>query len=714
MHIFIDLAEKIIIFLSGMIIVWLFLTAGFSTTVISDTELAYYLRDNMLLNILFLLLFTAAVLLLWKKWPIFRRIIERISRDERYAFMIRRLLLSVIFLIGFTFIFLAQRTPVADQYSCAATAGEILDRNYESFSAGGYLNKYPNQIGIIWIFSLIERLAGTENYLALQLLNVISLTLFYRALSKITDLFSSDWLAGTVVIFSGMMFIPAYFYTTFVYGTLIGLFFAANGFYCCLLFERDKKALQAVLMAVFLALSIVSKSNYLIFVTGILIYELITLLSSRKVRSVIAVCLIALVLLGTSRGVAGATAGLTGQTLADGVSKWSWVAMGLQQDGDDHSPGWYNGYNARTFEETDFDTEAETEKAKANVKESLTAFAAHPGDALKFFSEKNASQWNCPDFQGISINQGMNSSGKLSGLMSQMFSLRGVMLMLNTAGPLYELLVTGLLLELILERKAGNRHPEFIAFKVILIGGFVFHTFWEAKAQYTLPYIMLVIPVSICGWELCFKRLSVISAVSGSAPSAGSFSLWVKSWLIGLAAVIAVVQSGLFAPLNILFLRDSKDTIHTVKYATPLVLPEGQYELLAPASQGNMEIAADNNPVNGTEQLYIRPVPQNGESSECLITLTHSSEWDRQYLQLDADGMLLEVPDDHMDDGQIVQSGEQSNSPYERWRIYLCADGTCRIMMAEKALTFNEEGQYLYITEWKDMPQQHWILQAAK
>ena len=33
------------------------------------------------------------------------------------------------------------------------------------------------------------------------------------------------------------------------------------------------------------------------------------------------------------------------------------------------------------------------------------------------------------------------------------------------------------------------------------IGGFVFHFFWEAKCQYTLPYFVLLIPYSVLGME---------------------------------------------------------------------------------------------------------------------------------------------------------------------------------------------------------------------
>ena len=36
---------------------------------------------------------------------------------------------------------------------------------------------------------------------------------------------------------------------------------------------------------------------------------------------------------------------------------------------------------------------------------------------------------------------------------------------------------------------------------MILVGGFLFHLVWEAKGQYTLPYMVLVIPLAVEGWR---------------------------------------------------------------------------------------------------------------------------------------------------------------------------------------------------------------------
>ncbi len=47
--------------------------------------------------------------------------------------------------------------------------------------------------------------------------------------------------------------------------------------------------------------------------------------------------------------------------------------------------------------------------------------------------------------------------------------------------------------------------PVTVYYVTVLIGGFAFHSFWEAKAQYTFPYFMLLIPVAGYGFERFFS-----------------------------------------------------------------------------------------------------------------------------------------------------------------------------------------------------------------
>ena len=55
----------------------------------------------------------------------------------------------------------------------------------------------------------------------------------------------------------------------------------------------------------------------------------------------------------------------------------------------------------------------------------------------------------------------------------------------------------GILMYLITEKKAGI--GELLPF-LLMIGAFVFWTFWETKCRYVLPYFLFVMPYSVIGY----------------------------------------------------------------------------------------------------------------------------------------------------------------------------------------------------------------------
>ena len=52
---------------------------------------------------------------------------------------------------------------------------------------------------------------------------------------------------------------------------------------------------------------------------------------------------------------------------------------------------------------------------------------------------------------------------------------------------------------LFLLTRTGTSDASELLYITALIGGFLFHTFWEAKCQYTLPYFILLIPLAVIG-----------------------------------------------------------------------------------------------------------------------------------------------------------------------------------------------------------------------
>ena len=64
--------------------------------------------------------------------------------------------------------------PYADQENVISCAKQLLHGDFEEFSkAYSYFGIYPFQIGIIYYIALIFKIFNTENFLILQIFNVI-------------------------------------------------------------------------------------------------------------------------------------------------------------------------------------------------------------------------------------------------------------------------------------------------------------------------------------------------------------------------------------------------------------------------------------------------------------------------------------------------------------------------------------------------------------
>ena len=75
---------------------------------------------------------------------------------------------------------------------------------------------------------------------------------------------------------------------------------------------------------------------------------------------------------------------------------------------------------------------------------------------------------------------------------------------------------------------------------IAVLGGFLFHIFWEGKCQYTLPYYILLFPFSIQGY------LSSSSYLAGGTDGLNGIggrirALWKEGSAKLLAAMIALV-----------------------------------------------------------------------------------------------------------------------------------------------------------------------------
>lgn len=72
-----------------------------------------------------------------------------------------------------------------------------------------------------------------------------------------------------------------------------------------------------------------------------------------------------------------------------------------------------------------------------------------------------------------------------------------------------ELIYTGAFLFLA-DSVQKKKTLEVYLWLIIVLGGFLFYLFWEAKSRYILPYYIAMIPMAACGYDLLIRKIPFI------------------------------------------------------------------------------------------------------------------------------------------------------------------------------------------------------------
>lgn len=493
--------------------IWLFLLSIFSTSRLTQdaNEYTYYTRDYFWLHILILAALAAFIYFL-----VNRRILQHINayytRNKKAYIKARNMCLIIIGIIGAAWVLLTQSHAGADQYYVLKAAEGLRNGDYSAFQYDGYIAKYTNQIGLLFIEYLIGFIVGDYNYIFWQLLNVVMVVFTYKLFSDILALFNMPRLACLLAPVSGILFFPWTLYSVFIYGNVAGLFFAALSFKYALLFidlADEKCSVKHLLISgLAMMLSVMVKNNYLIFMIALIIYTVAEMLRRRNIQ----------IILLSFAVIAGfcmqavipklVIEKITGCDLNNGASSWAWIDMGLRPNaGTTYADGWYNGQIAALYENNGYDTKKEAVAAKEEIKAYLELYRNDSKALVSFLSKKVASQWNNPEFQCFWITNVRGTNIRQSSLITGILSVKDNSAHMNYLNILQSLILFGSLIYAI-DAFFRKSFAGTTVLPLTFIGGFIFHIFWEGKCQYTLPYFMILIPLCIMGYNNMAKRIT--------------------------------------------------------------------------------------------------------------------------------------------------------------------------------------------------------------
>lgn len=517
-----------------------------SQTTEINSEHTFYIRDHYIQHFIVFVIFSIVLLLV---------------KGEKTAGIVGNrylgtVLCAVAGIVAVLVVAKGQYLPKYDQTHVVEAAARLNQNIYSDFDVGDYLFVFPFQTGTVLYFQLLSILFGNLNYVAFQIVNCLWIALTYYLFMKIAGLLwgEENYLYQIGAALIGLLFFPYLLYSTFLYGTVVGMMFAVLSFYVVLLYEKTPRIYYLITGGLAIGIATVVKSNYVIFMIAGIVYLLIKIMAEKDSgikktapRLVMIAVLVACYFLGRI-GVTEYIKSMNGGAEVAGIPMTAWIAMGLQ-DGK-AAPGWYNGYNNAVFIENEFDYE----RTSATVMDEIRRIVSgYPGDiqtTVSFFVKKVSSQWNNPTIQSLWVLEERPGKDGLAWLLHG----TGRYLYILWVNLLQTWILTGAFLYAVLRFKKSS--VEEILLPVTFVGGFVFHLFWEAEGLYAILYYPLLLPVSVCGYGE-WRRLLL-------AKKEEIISCGVREWsgrrkgkiIVCAVAVIAVCALSYTDPFAKLFARN--------------------------------------------------------------------------------------------------------------------------------------------------------------
>ena len=384
----------------------------------------------------------------------------------------------------------------ADSADIQKAALGLINGDYTAYLVTGYIGRWQNQIGLALIEAPVIRTFGEHSPMVFQLINAFCIPVIVTSLSR----FTSSKLHKLIVLLTGLFWLPLILSASHIYGNVPGLMLSLLSFvYLFDHFEKGKLR-YGILSAFLIAFACLVKQNYIVFLIAYILICFVRSVSKKKAAyMVVALSAVVMSILFT-KAATGITEHIIGFKIEGGVSKWSYIAMGMQEG--ERAPGWFNNYNTDSYDNAGCNTSFQADMAKADIRKSITVFTDHPSYMILFYTKKLASQWNDPTFQTIWYLRGHDK--ELPAPIDYMVSIYGSYKVIPYFKFFEVVIYLSAFLFICFEKKADDKSLLLLT---TFIGGVMFHILWEAKAQYALFYFVLLIPVAVNGCALLRSAL---------------------------------------------------------------------------------------------------------------------------------------------------------------------------------------------------------------
>lgn len=387
----------------------------------------------------------------------------------------------------------------ADALSVFNSAIAFNKGNFDSLSSMNYVGIYPQQLGIITLERIILSIISDER--AIFFGNLIFIIIINFILWKtVSEASGKNSEANNITILLSFCFLPQFFFIFFAYGQIPGLTCLVISLYFFIKNLKEFRILFFIVNIIFIGLSCLLRSNYMIAAIAMAIIYLIIFLEEKKVRLIFCSISVLFSVVFFNKAITTFYENESSMNIGGGMPKIAWVTMGLQDS--KNTPrlgGWYNGYSYSVYMKNNGDEKAIETQTKKDLNDRVKYLISHPRDAFAFFSKKSFSTWGDPWFQSVWSGPLENANQHThTQLLKSIYSGGRIYSILTTFLNVLLVIIYFFSFRNVIRILSGKLAPNYLILFCCLyfLGGIFFHLLWETKSQYTYPYVFLLIPVA--------------------------------------------------------------------------------------------------------------------------------------------------------------------------------------------------------------------------
>ncbi len=426
---------------------------------------------------------------------------ERIDEKKLFLFF------SVIYLVAGIYMIININSVLRyDALSVHKASIAIHHGKFTTMDMGHYMYRYPHQIG----FLIYEYILGFISYDAkllfgMNLAAIFGINFFIYKITK--EIFNDQHKVNLTAITLSFLFLPQFFFLTFAYGLIPGFFLLTVGVFYLFAAVRTKKWKDMILSSIFLMLAVLMKKNFIIALAACICYLFLHYLKEHDKNILKMMVLFVIVFVAGKMIMTVGFEVATGKKINKGVPSILWVAMGTDPDNHVRSGGWYNKKFIDVYVSNNYDREKAAKQGEKMVSGYIKQYKRHPKKACEFFSKKLTTTWTDPLYESI-FSGPKAAAGQYvkTKQLHHLFNEEKHDTYLYTGMKAYIILLLAAVWIFVI--KYLKEYDKAAFGLIFLIGGFLFHLFWETKGQYVYPYIFMQIPTAAYAVTRFYEKIS--------------------------------------------------------------------------------------------------------------------------------------------------------------------------------------------------------------